>query len=55
MYDRALFRVGGADLQVVKERLGHVDISTTALYLHTLANADETALTALARMRGRKQ
>ena len=44
---------GGADLQVVKERLGHANIATTALYLHTLPNADETALAALAKMRNR--
>lgn len=42
---------GGADLQVVKERLGHADIATTARYLHTLPNADETALDALDRIR----
>jgi integrase len=44
---------GGADLQVVKERLGHANIATTAIYLHTLPDADETALTALAKMRNR--
>ncbi|MEO5878299.1 MAG: site-specific integrase [Streptosporangiaceae bacterium] len=42
---------GGADLQVVKERLGHSKISTTERYLHTLPNADETALDALDKIR----
>lgn len=44
---------GGADLQVVKERLGHGSIATTEKYLHTLPQADETALDALSRIRGR--
>ncbi len=43
---------GGADLQVVKERLGHGTIATTEKYLHTLADADETALDALSAIRG---
>jgi integrase len=42
---------GGADLQVVKERLGHASIATTEKYLHTLPTADETALDALTRIR----
>jgi integrase len=45
---------GGADLQVVKERLGHGSITTTEKYLHTLPDADETALDALASIRARK-
>ncbi|MDT0330966.1 tyrosine-type recombinase/integrase [Nocardiopsis lambiniae] len=44
---------GVADLQIVKERLGHADIATTARYLHTLPDADETALDALSRIRNR--
>jgi integrase len=44
---------GGADLQVVKERLGHASIVTTERYLHTLPDADETALDALSRIRSR--
>ena len=44
---------GGADLQVVKDRLGYANISTTAIYLHTLPDADETALIALDKMRRR--
>ncbi len=42
---------GGANLQVVKERLGHGSIATTEGYLHTLPNADETAITALSNIR----
>lgn len=38
---------GGADLQIVKERLGHASIATTERYLHTLPTADTTALHAL--------
>jgi integrase len=45
---------GGADLQVVKERLGYVSIATTEKYLHTLPEADETALAALNRIRRRR-
>jgi integrase len=45
---------GGADLQVVKDRLGHSSISTTEKYLHTLPEADETALSALHHMRNRR-
>lgn len=44
---------GGADLQVVKERLGHDSIATTERYLHTLPDADETALNALSAIRNR--
>jgi site-specific recombinase XerD len=44
---------GGADLQVVKQRLGHGSLRTTEKYLHTLPDADETALDALYKMRNR--
>ncbi|HEX2805349.1 MAG TPA: tyrosine-type recombinase/integrase [Kineosporiaceae bacterium] len=43
---------GGADLQVVKERLGHGSISTTEKYLHTLPGAHDSALKALDAIRG---
>lgn len=42
---------GGADLQVVKERLGHGSITTTEKYLHTLPQKEDAALNALARVR----
>jgi hypothetical protein len=42
---------GGADLQIVKERLGHASITTTEKYLHTLPSADQAALDALAAVR----
>jgi integrase len=44
---------GGADLQVVKERLGHGSISTTEKYLHTLPDADNTAVDAFSKIRDR--
>ena len=43
---------GGADLQGVKERIGHASIVTTERYLHSLPMADETALDALSRIHG---
>ena len=46
---------GGADLQMVKERLGHGSISTTEKYLHTLPDADDAVLDAFSRIRNRTQ
>jgi Phage integrase family len=43
---------GGADIQVVKDRLGHGSIITTQNYLHTLPGADESALKAMDAIRG---
>jgi integrase len=42
---------GGADLQIVRERLGHSGLRATERYLHTLPDADDTALEAFARTR----
>lgn len=42
---------GGADLEVVRDRLGHRSIATTGKYVHTLPTADETAIAALRRTR----
>ena len=44
---------GGADIQVVKERMGHSSITTTQKYLHTLPNADQAAVIALNTIRKR--
>ena len=44
---------GGADLQQVKERLGHGSITTSERYLHTLPDADESALDAFTSIRHR--
>jgi integrase len=43
---------GGADLQVVKERLGHGSVKTTEKYLHTLPGTEDAAVNALQRIRG---
>lgn len=44
---------GGADIQVVKERLGHGSIVTTQKYLHSLPEADDAAVDAFAKIRHR--
>jgi hypothetical protein len=44
---------GGADLQMVKDRLGHGSITTTEKYLHTLPDADDLAFDAFSRIRNR--
>ena len=46
---------GGADIEVVKERLGHSSIVTTQKYLGTLDEVDETAIDALTRTRNRSR
>jgi integrase len=42
---------GGASLQIVSERLGHASMQSTFRYLHTLPDADESALAALDQIR----
>ena len=44
---------GGADLEVVRERLGHSSIVTTQKYLGTLDGTDDTAIDAHSRIRNR--
>jgi integrase len=46
---------GGADLEVVKERLGHSSIVTTQKYLGILDETDETAIDALSKIRDRSK
>jgi site-specific recombinase XerD len=44
---------GGADLQAVKDRMGHARLTTTEQYLHTLPDADAATITALDNIRNR--
>jgi integrase len=46
---------GGANIYVVKERLGHGSITTTEQYLHTLPDAQDEALGAFAAIRNRSK
>lgn len=46
---------GGADLETVKERMGHASITTTEKYLHTLPGAGARAIAALDSALGRRQ
>ncbi|MBO2447087.1 tyrosine-type recombinase/integrase family protein [Actinomadura barringtoniae] len=46
---------GGADLQKVKERLGHASITTTEKYLHTLPDEDDETLDAFDKIRNRSR
>lgn len=45
-----LLLYGGVNLQQVRERLGHADISTTNKYLHCIAEADTEAANVLGNM-----
>jgi hypothetical protein len=42
---------GGADLQMVRERLGHASLRSTERYLHTLPDSDEWTLAAFSHIR----
>jgi integrase len=44
---------GGADLQAVKDRMGHARLTTTEQYLHTLPHHDAATITALDTIRNR--
>jgi len=44
---------GGADLKTVMDRMGHSQIQTTQKYLHSLPDADDTAIAAFQRTRQR--
>jgi integrase len=44
---------GGADLKTVMDRMGHRQIQTTQKYLHSLPDADDTAIAAFQRTRQR--
>ena len=44
---------GGADLKTVMDRMGHSQIQTTQKYLHSLPDAEDTAVAAFERTRRR--